>query len=309
MNWEELRQEWESDSDVLVCHTSGSTGKPSRVELPKTQVAASARRTLSFFGLDSSSHFYSCLAPDYIGGKMMLIRAILAGGYFSWETPSNTPLRDAGTDRIDLLCVVPSQMQYILDNADRLPEIGNILIGGSAIPETLRTRIAGSSLNSWETYGMTETASHIAIRRVSADTEPFRPLPGIGISTNEGRLVIDIPGWRRFETNDLVEINDDGSFRILGRADNVIITGGLKVHPEQVEAVLSRYLDFPFCISSMPDPKWGSRVVLEVEHPDMDADRILRICRNTLSKHEIPKEIIPTTLERTDNGKIRRRRH
>lgn len=305
MTWDELRAEWESSGLWLRCHTSGSTGAPKEIMLPKEQVRASARRTLHFFRLDAGSRFHSCLSPDYIGGKMMLIRAMESGGRFTWEKPSNRPLL-AGDGAIDLLCVVPSQMEHILDSIGSLPVIGDILIGGSPIPSALRERIAASPLRCWETYGMTETASHVAIRRVADDDVPFTPLPGIKVTANEGCLAIDIAGWKRFETNDIVEMTPDGGFSVLGRKDNVIITGGLKVHPEDVERRLHPFLGSEIMVTGQEDAKWGSKVVLIVESCTLTDEDILKICRRELHKHEVPKEISRRPIPRTPNGKLKR---
>lgn len=307
MTWTELEEEWLGPGNVLHCHTSGSTGTPKAIELPKLQVAASAGRTVSFFGLGPDSHLHSCLAPDYIGGKMMMIRAMICGGGFTWEKPSNRPLADGKEKRIDLLCVVPSQLLHIVHNTTHLPEIKNILVGGSPVSGTLRKEVAASGLAVWETYGMTETASHIAIRRVTDPQGPFRPLPGIAVSAPAGTLEIEIAGWQRFVTNDIAEIESDGSFQILGRADNVIITGGLKVHPESVERKLGALLPFPVMLTSEPDEKWGERTVLLVENPTMTIDEIMAKCRSLLAAHEIPKEIRIAAIPRTANGKIRRK--
>lgn len=303
MTWEELYAEWVSDCPTLRCHTSGSTGTPKTIDLPKEQVAASARRTLDFFHLDQSARFHSCLAPDYIGGKMMMVRALLAGGCFTWEKPSNHPLRDAANERIDLLCVVPAQMRDILDRRKELPEIGAILIGGSPINSALKAEIAASGLHCWETYGMTETASHVALRPVSEPEAWFTPLDGIAVSLSDSRLAIDIPGWQRLVTNDIAEITSDNRFHIVGRADNVVITGGLKVHPEEVESRLQPYLDFDFILTSRPDALWGQRVVMIAENAGMPDEQILDICRSHAARHEVPKQIIRSAIPRTESGK------
>lgn len=237
----------------------------------------------------------------------MMIRALLAGGRFTWEPPSNHPLRGMKSEHIDMICVVPAQMRDILDLRDTLPDIGVILIGGSPINTQLRHEIASSGLNCWETYGMTETASHVALRPVTEPQEWFVPLPGISVSLVDSCLAIDIPGWQRFLTNDIAEIDCNGRFRILGRADNVIITGGLKVNPEVVEARVQPFLDFEFIVTSRPDPLWGQRVVMIAEDAERPDDEILDICRMHLQRHEVPKEIIHDKIPRTGSGKPIRR--
>lgn len=250
---------------------------------------------------------------------MMMVRALECGGRFTWEQPSNSPLSGYTGNRIDLMCVVPSQMHHILQNMETLPETGAILIGGSPIPDDLRLRIARSPLRCWETYGMTETASHVAIRRVSEPQKPFEPLPGIKLLQNDsGCLEIEIPGWRRFITNDVVKMDSEGRFSILGRVDNVIITGGLKVHPEQVEATLRPHLPFDFMITSEPDSKWGERVVMLADRSEStlcatpDDESVIAICKSVLLPFQVPKRlkralcpVLPTERWRDDKNKYR----
>lgn len=324
--YEDFKREWESENDSIICRTSGSTGTPSKILLPKKEVAASARRTIDFFGINSGSHLRSCISPEFIGGKMQLIRALEAGCSFSYEHPSNRPLKCYEGGRISLLSVVPSQMIHILDNLDSMHRIDAILVGGSPIPNALKNRIEVSGLNVWETYGMTETASHIALRKVSSyspgktETDAFKPLPGItvflsdshGLSArhNEtGRLGIRINGWKEIVTNDIAEILPDGRFIILGRSDNVIITGGRKIHPEELEGRMSLFLDFPFFLTSEEDEKWGRRLLLVAEtDPSRNSlQEILSKCRENLQGYETPKSVkFVTSLPRTANGKLRR---
>lgn len=328
MSYQEFIEEWRNDCEFIECHTSGSTGTPKRILLPKVQMAASARRTLEFFQIHSGAHFYSCIAPDFIGGKMQAVRSEISNGSLSWETPSNRPEELCKTSKkIDLLSVVPSQMHWLLDNVDSLPDIGVILIGGSPIPDSLRERIGKSGLNAWETYGMTETASHIALRRVTQEVDSFTPLSGISISIEQdnndneiavdgekliGCLAIDIDGWQRIVTNDLAEINPDGTFHILGRKDNMIITGGKKVSPEEMEHRLAHTLQWPVMISWEPDPLWGQKIVAIVESPEeMDEaakQKVIREWHNLLPGYMVPKEIICTPIPRTANGKFMRRK-
>ena len=308
MTYEDFLNEWRNSDENIVCHSSGSTGTPKRIELPKLLMEESARRTVDFFNLSSESHLHSCISPDFIGGKMMAVRSELTGGRLSWETPSNRPLRDYADADIDLLAVVPSQMIDLIDRLGSLPKINAIIIGGSPIQTALRCRIEESGLNAWETYGMTETASHIALRRVKTEPEPFSALPGIKISTDpDERLRISLGKWGTFQTNDIANIDKEGRFHVLGRADNVIITGGKKVHPEQVEASIEAVLGCEVLVSGMPDDKWGEKVVLTLEKPIAKSpDEIMSVCHSVLSKECIPKEIIIAPIPRTSNGKKKR---
>lgn len=308
MDYDAFLNEWRSVSDYVECHTSGSTGTPKTIMLPKSLMRESARRTIDFFGLDSRSHFHSCISADYIGGKMMCVRAEECGGSLSWEAPSNRPLRDYCGGKIDLLAIVPSQMAYILDRSGMLPPIKSIIIGGAPIPADMVLRIVDSGLDVWETYGMTETASHIALRRVGTPPEAFSPMRGITVGISErDTLSIDMGTHGRIVTNDLATVLPDGRFLIIGRADNVIITGGKKVHAEQVENVLENLLGREVLVSGEPDSKWGEKVVLTIDclndGEDISDDEIMNLCRNNLSSECVPKKIIRGRIPHTSNGK------
>lgn len=306
MTYEELREEWESEKDYLICHTSGSTGKPKEICLPKEIIVDSAKRTIDFFNIDNHSFLYSCISPDFIGGKMMMIRSIIANTGLGWEKPSNQPLKDYKGKEITLLSVVPSQMLFILNNLDSLPKIHNILIGGAPIPSSLRRRIAKSGINAYESYGMTETASHIALRKVEEDQKPFKTLSGISVSSADGALRIKIGETLTLTTNDAAEILSPNEFNILGRIDNVIISGGKKIYPEEIEKKLSSYIDSPFFISSLPDEKWGEKIVLVIESK-IDKEKLTAICSKVLEPHQKPKEILTfPKLILTDSGKLKR---
>lgn len=317
MTYPEFIALWHDDSARIECHTSGSTGTPKRIFLPKSEVKKSALRTIRHFNLDTKSIFYSCISPDFIGGKMQAVRACVLSerteccvvpDTLIWETPSNRPLSNGNLpERIDLLSVVPSQMIYLLDNIDKLPDIKHILIGGAPIPDALRKRISESALDAWETYGMTETASHIALRKITYPPTPFIPLEGVSISTDaDSRLVIEIDGWQKLTTNDIVNISRKG-FEILGRADNVIISGGKKIHPEQVEKILEADLGEEVMVSWEEDLKWGEKVTLIIESCKLDDAEILNRCRTLLPAEAVPKKIIRSPIPRTENGKKKRR--
>lgn len=311
MDYEELKREWTNESDYILCHTSGSTGTPAEIRLPKKEMIRSALRTAGFFGLDSSSHLHSSISPDFIGGKMMLVRSEVLGCKFSWETPSNRPLSSYEGERIDLLAIVPSQLVFLIDHPEKSALVRNILVGGGMINDRLRERVDASGLNVFESYGMTETSSHIAIRRVGINNPPLSPLPGIAVFLHEGCLGIRIAGWKDVITNDIADIDSQGNFWILGRKDNVIISGGKKIFPEKIERRLAQDLNFDFLISGLPDFKWGTRVVLYIGSSNrinsLSDEQIIRICHDKLQPYEVPKEIIRNVIfEYTPNGKIKR---
>ncbi|MDE6578264.1 MAG: AMP-binding protein, partial [Muribaculaceae bacterium] len=257
MTFEDFKEEWNNDSGVISARTSGSTGNPKLIELDKAFVKESAVRTINFFGLNSSSRLHSCVGADFIGGKMMAGRSFVTDCHFTWETPSNRPLeRMSGNDKLTLIALVPSQMIHILENLDRMPEIDYFLIGGSSIPRKLREAISEAGLQAWESYGMTETASHIALRKIEKDEGWFEALPGITLASDErGCLVIKFENGIKVTTNDNVIFKDSRHFRITGRADNVIITGGKKVNPEEIENKLEDLFHGDILLTGRDDDK------------------------------------------------------
>ncbi len=324
MTFEDFLEEWRGQESVITVHTSGSTGTPKTIRLSKDFVRESALRTNFFFSITCDSRLHSCVAPDFIGGKMMAVRSELAGCRLTWETPSNRPLAGMAKDeKIDLLAVVPSQMLYILDNLTSIPELDAIIIGGAAIHPDLRSKIIKSGLNAYETYGMTETASHIALRKIACGQDWFMPLDGIAVSLDpRDCLRIDFNTGETVVTNDIAELNESGGFRILGRYDNMIITGGKKVNPEAVEAriapvireffagsgISSKESGDNFLITSRPDEKWGEKIVLRIEGRDGDCTSLLKLLREVLNPYEMPKGIEwVDRLPRTPNGKLLRR--
>ncbi len=319
---------------TIEAQTSGSTGAPKKILLPKDRMKQSAKRTIAYFGIDPHWLLGSCISAKYIGGKMMMVRAFEAGCPLICIPPSNRPdlTTFLSSDRPSLISIVPSQMWHILEYPLTEREKKNIkfLIGGSAIPESLRTKIVEKGLEAWESYGMTETCSHIALRKVADNDLPFTPLPGIEIAQSEDNtLIIKNASEAPLTTNDLAEIDAEGNFRILGRLDNVIISGGLKVLPEQLESKLKAiFATSPFStqfsdlmISSRPHPKWGQVPILLLELPDTpsnititgnlteEIDAYLKKYKNTIIlPHEYPAEIVLlSSLPRTPNGKLQRR--
>ncbi len=307
MTYEELAVQWRT-YDRIPCHTSGSTGMPKEILLSKTEMLNSARRTVEYFGINENDLLYSCISPDYIGGKMMFVRQQYIGCEFQWEEPTNRPLEKYEGKTISLLSVVPSQMIYILDNLATMPEIRNILVGGSAIPATLRKRIYDSGVNAFESYGMTETSSHIALRKIDMLSAPFKTLGNITVEDDNGALRINMPGWQTIVTNDAAEILSPTEFHILGRLDNIIISGGKKINPEKVEEILSTKLDFPFFITSLPDEKWGERLVIVAQTDNKNIEFIQEACNSIEDGFLRPKQIIiKEKLSLTPNGKIIRK--
>ena len=242
---------------------------------------------------------------------MMAVRAELINARFSYENPSNQPLKDLSSDlTLDLVAVVPSQVSYIIQNIGNLPKIKNLLIGGSAIHPELRKKIVNSGLNAYESYGMTETASHIALRKIEAFEKPFSVFPDISLSLDEDNcLVIHFEEGIIIKTNDIAEMVSETEFYIKGRRDQIIISGGRKINPMELEKIFSEFIHVSFLLTGFPDEKWGEKLVLIIEAEKNETlvsqlrDKLMPKCR----KWEIPKEIIfVDSLPRTPNGKIKR---
>ncbi len=321
MTQEEFEKIWNNDKDFVECQTSGSTGEPKTIRLSKDFMRNSAARTIKFFGIDSISHLHTCLDFKYIASMMMTVRAEEAGCLLTSEVPSSKPLREIGKEEIiDLLSIVPAQMEWILDSGEKWNGIRCILIGGSAIPLMMKRRIVLSGYDVWETYGMTETASHIALRKVTEEDLTFTTLDGITVNVNEDDcLVVTMPDGKSLTTTDIAEITGENSFRILGRSDHTVISGGIKIRPEELERNLGPFIAYNYCLSSLPDKKWGEKLVLVVEKPSIEIDEYLlkeavevrlRQYRKRLELGvKSPKDVVVLSeLPRTENGKIDRKR-
>ena len=322
--YREFLEEWNnSDSEVMV-QTSGSTGTPKQIRLKKSYMRRSARRTIDFFGLNTDSVILSCMSFKYIGGKMMIVRGLETGCTVLKETPSLEPLKTITTP-LSLVALVPVQMEYVLDHLSELPSVKHFLIGGSAVNDNLRKKIIESGISAWESYAMTETASHIAIRKVEYDetgkAKPFYPLEGVHLKSDEhNRLIIKDGDEETLLTNDIVKFTPDGGFYVKGRFDDMIITGGKKILPQTVEDCLR--LQFPelkdFAVLGLPDDKWGERIVLAIVTEEKDkcaaVQRLENIKRqiNCIPENEFPrwmhpKEILSVPfIPLNENGKLSR---
>lgn len=312
--------EWFSDSDFVLARTSGSTGEPKSIELPKSVMIKSAERTIEYFGLKNGDRLLLSLPCQYIAGKMMVVRAIVGQMNLVTVEPSDD-FEILMNETFDFGAMVPNQVFKILESPsgkEKLENIRNLLIGGSSIPVTLETQISRLKSRVVSTYGMTETASHIAIHELSGEkrSDIYNCLPGISVTTNENEcLQIHVPeflpagvaGNEPLQTNDIAEILSPTSFRILGRADDAIISGGIKYFPETIEKKLESVIEGRFVISSLPDEKLGERLVLVIEGQRTDIEPINQTLKKLLTPFERPKAIF--FLEKfpeTSTGKLKR---
>ena len=303
-------------------HTSGSTGKPKEIWVEKSRMRASATMTCDFLGLRPGDTALLCLSTDYIAGRMMEVRAEVRGLRLIRRAPSSHPLKDV-EEPVDLAALVPLQVYETLRvplERERLRNIRHLLIGGGAIDPEMEVVLRDFPHHVWSTYGMTETLSHIALRPVSGENASlwYEPLPGVSVSKDENDcLVIDAPHLHPdiLHTRDIVEFLDEQSgnaehrdsrhFRILGRLDNVICSGGIKIQIEEVEGFLRTFLGHTVMVTSRPDPKFGEAVVYLSTKP-ID-EQLLR--QAIPHPFWLPKQIVyVSSLPATQNGKPDRQR-
>lgn len=300
--------EWLGDSDCIVARTSGSTGVPKQIFLKKSDMRFSALATCRYFGIDATARMVLPLSADYIAGKMMIVRAAVSGAELWMERPSNRPLsRDYG--QIDLLPVVPSQLLGLVENP-LFRQVKNLIVGGGALSPVMERQLIDCGVNVYATYGMTETCSHVALRCISRKEQCYEALPDITFDVDErGCLVVVAPefSFGRLITNDIVDVKDEHHFIWLGRYDNVINTGGIKVFPEVVEQALAPFVEKPFYIIGRKSLVWGEEVVMYVEGDDVDCDDVMKKARLVLDRYSMPKEVIAVKqFQRTGSGKIKR---
>lgn len=320
MDLEAFLAEWHNDSPTVLVHTSGSTGKPKPMLVEKRRMQASARITCRFLGLHEGDTALLCMPLDYIAGKMMVVRALTCGLQLVSVPPSSHPLATSHLSpfpsRLDFAAMVPLQVWNSLqvpEERHRLMHIRHLIIGGGAIDQALASQLADFPHQVWSTYGMTETLSHIALRRLNGPeaSDWYTPFDGVALSlTDEGCLVISAPAVHEgpLVTNDIAELSSPapaGSprrFRILGRKDNVVCSGGIKIQIEEVERLLRPHLHVPYMITKAPDEKLGEQVVLLTESKTVGD--VLALCRLHLPKYWVPRRILSVDrLPLTETGK------
>lgn len=295
-----------NDSPSIMVQTSGSTGKPKQISLLKSRMRNSAAMTGDFLKLKENDKALLCLSAEYIAGKMMLVRAMVLGLDMHCIEPKTEFLQNLNL-QFAFSAMVPMQA---MANRKYLSKIDKLIIGGGRLSQKdTETLVSANHKGLYQTFGMTETISHVALKYVS---EPFYSgLKNITFSLSEKEtLVIDAPHLleKSIATNDLVELKSDTSFRWLGRIDNVINSGGYKIIPEKVENEIAKLLDVPFFVFGIQDERLGEKLVLciEVEKSEFDLNLLGTV---ELNRFEIPKEVYTTKqFARTETGKIQRKK-
>jgi o-succinylbenzoate---CoA ligase len=296
-------RDWLAGQEKFTQQTSGSTGAPKLQVLRRTQMEASAAATGAFFGTTTSGNLLCCLNPSYIAGKMMLVRALVWDCPITLVEPSANPLLGL-EEQFSFVALVPLQMEASLaDEKSRklLQSIPHVLIGGAALPHKTQQGIVQQGIRAWQSFGMTETVSHIALAKIGEGDLVYQALPGVAIGINQEHcLWIQslMSGAEKIQTNDFIELRSKNTFTWLGRADFVVNSGGIKLFPEQLERRIAPLLEetCPGCayfLFGEKDSRFGEQLVLYVEGAGEEKKRLALEAGlgQILGKYEVPKKI------------------
>lgn len=304
--------DWFSKDDFVVVKTSGSTGKPKDIQLRKEYMKNSAIATGNYFDLYPKTTALCCLPIDFIAGKMMIVRALVLGWHIDVVEPSSSPL-DSIEKHYDFSAMVPLQVSNSLR---KLYQIKKLIVGGGVVSSELEKSLQNVSTELYATYGMTETITHIAVKLLNVtsnrvERSHYETLPNVVVNQdNRNCLVINASkvSDEIIITNDVVELISENKFIWKGRYDNVINSGGIKLHPEEIEKKLSSVIEQRFFVIGIPDEKLGEKLVLVVEGEEdvVISNRMTNLKK--LSKFETPKSIFfVSEFVETETGKIQRK--
>ena len=297
----EFLNSWFNSDDFITVNTSGSTGSPKPIHLKKADLISSAKLTSKFFKLPQGSKVINCLPLDYIAGKMMLIRSMVLGWDLNLFPVSSEPIKDISSV-YDFIALTPMQLEKSLDY---IKYIKKVIVGGSPVSNRLQKKILNSESIIYETYGMTETITHVAVKNISIGEKEFTALPGVEIGQIDSCLFISPNHLSidRIQTNDLVELTAKNKFILFGRRDFIINSGGIKINPESVEKKLAKYISSDFVISSIDNVEFGEIVVLVFKKNIPIGYQSSFKC---LEKYEIPKDVLAIDNFPETNGKFNR---
>jgi O-succinylbenzoic acid--CoA ligase len=309
-------RDWISADPYIEVKTSGSTGSPKWIRIEKDKMIQSALMTGEFFNLKPVDHALLCLPVNFIAGKMMVIRSFVLGLNLIPVEPSGNPL-EGKHDDFDFAAMTPHQVSCILSEKkgyEKLNKIKKLIIGGADIHPELMKEIRMLKNETFQTYGMTETITHVAVRKLNPPGESihYQALPRITfVIDRRDCLVIEAPNLvaEKVITNDIVKLKNEKEFRFIGRYDNIINSGGIKLIPEEIEAKLDPFIHQRFIIAGLPDEKLGQKLVVIIEGKESETlDLQSLIKKSGLTKIEIPRQIIfSSRFPLTENGKIIRR--
>ncbi|OUS00840.1 O-succinylbenzoic acid--CoA ligase [Flavobacteriales bacterium 33_180_T64] len=300
--------DWLDEKDYISVKTSGSTGLAKTIKLRKQAMVNSAIMTGDFFELKPGDKALHCLPSQYISGKMMLVRAMILGLELDLVSPSTVPNYDTKKG-YDFCAMIPLQLKNSLD---KLECIKTLIVGGAAVSKTLQISLKEVKTAVFETYGMTETVSHIAVKKLNKTLETdshFQILSDISITKdNRDCLVIEAKKFSETKiiTNDIINMISNTTFDMIGRFDHMINSGGVKLFPECIEAKLQDQIKSRFFITSESDENLGQKVILVLES---ETNTLATSVFDGLEKFEVPKVIynISKFIE-TPTGKLQRQK-
>jgi o-succinylbenzoate---CoA ligase len=308
---ESFLADWESGQQTFAVFTSGSTAPPKQIVLRREQLIASARRTLDYFGLRPQDTALLGISPKTIGGKMMIVRALVGNLKLIVASPSANPLTILeNKETLDFCPMVPLQVQRILETCpEELQRIRIALLGGSPLSGKLERQLRDTAPACYIGYGMTETVSHVAMRKLGDPC--YTAMRGVRFGEAGQQLVItdEELGIRELVTNDQVELLNDRQFTWLGRTDFTINSGGVKIHPEQLERLLGELIAIPFFISGEPDDTFGEKCIIIVDDTNdtPSLETIQQHCKQEIGAYAAPKKLYRTAIVFSNGTKINRR--
>lgn len=308
-DFKEFLSVWNDEGDIIQQKTSGSTGKPKLIEIPKWKLKASAEMTGKFFKLRDLNKSLLCISSKFIGGKMMIVRSILFDLELIITDVSSNPIKNLN-EKVDFAAMVPLQVDTILrENPEKLDLIKYLIIGGAPVSSDLEERLQNSQCEAYSTYGMTETVSHVALKKLGGTNPPFKAIGETNFKTFDDELLINAPDLKTFDlkTNDIVNLIDEKQFHWKGRKDFVINTGGIKIQPEEIEQQIKNQIKISnFIISSVPDVTYGQKVIIICEEDAFD--KVENFISNwNLNNFAKPRAIyVIDQIPLTQNGKIDR---
>lgn len=295
--------EWLNDKSYILAHTSGSTGQPKEIRLPKNTLIESAKNTCVFFNLTKESKALLCIPTTFIGGKMLLVRGLVSGMDVHTVKPSSSPLEQINAC-FHFVALTPQQA--VQSSREALEYFAHVIIGGGEVNTALENKLRDIKCNSYSTYGMTETASHVALKHIGKQ-EYFEALPNVSFTQDHRNcLIIHAPKLLEnpLTTNDVVDLLSATQFIWKGRFDNVINSGGIKIHPEAIEKKLEPFITCRYFVSKLPDDVLGEKIVLVIES---DKEIHIDFSSTTLTPYEKPKQLIYTKqFAETESGKVKR---
>lgn len=304
-------QEWKSDSLTMESKTSGSTGDPKTISLDKSKMRNSALMSGKYFNFQPFEKIVLALSPATIGGKMLIIRAILHQMELIVIDPQRNPLKEIDFP-IAFISMVPMQLLTVInENPEKINLVRRLLVGGAPVSADLERQTTKFSCQFFESFGMTETMSHIAIRKMGSEKrQAFEGLEQITFSqSDQGNLIIHAPllGINILETNDQIELIDHKHFHWLGRTDFAINSGGFKFHPELIERKISHLIENRFFIAGEKDEVLGERIIILIEGEKEDSSTLLEEIKSQVTLYETPKEIYwVKSFSETNSGKVNR---